>query len=126
MNQLCINCGVLFAPVLVSIALIIWGISSDVIDWGDLKDRKVILPEIGIVLLVLSFVWMFVLLFQNEEDVEYLLLFAPAILGIGVTSVGVFRMRHDVNFTGADYAYAGIALFFGSLLWIYWVLRAFS
>ena len=45
---------------------------------------------------------------------------------IGVTSVGVFRMRHDVNFTGADYAYTGIALFFGALLWIYWVLEAFS
>ena len=125
MSQLCINCGVLFGPVLVSLALIIWGISSELIDWSDLKDRKVIIPEIGIVLLALSFVWMFIQIFQYEE-MDYLHLFGPALIGLGVTSVGVFRMRHDVNFTGADYAYTGIALFFGSLLWIYWVLEAFS
>jgi hypothetical protein len=125
MSQLCMNCGVFFGPVLVSLALIIWGISSKLIDWSDLKDRKVIIPEIGIVLLALSFVWMYIQLFQYEE-IEYLPLFGPALIGLGVTSVGVFRMRHDVNFTGADYAYTGIALFFGSLLWIFWVLEAFS
>jgi hypothetical protein len=104
---------------------IIWGISSKVIDWSDLKDRKVIIPEIGIVLLALSFVWMFIQVFQYEE-IKYSHFFGPALIGLGVTSVGVFRMRHDINFTGADHAYTGIALFFGSLLWIYWVLEAFS
>jgi hypothetical protein len=111
--------------VLVSLALIIWGLSSKVLDWSDLKDRKVIIPEIGIVLLALSFVWMYIQLFRYEE-IKYVQLFAPAFIGLIITSVGVFRMRHDVNFSGADYAYSGIALFFGSLAWIFWVLEAFS
>jgi hypothetical protein len=120
-----INCGVLFGPVLVSLALIIWGLSSKVLDWSDLKDRKVIIPEIGIALLALSFVWMYIQLFRYEE-IKYVQLFGPAFIGLVITSVGVFRMRHDVNFSGADYAYSGIALFFGSLAWIFWVLEAFS
>ncbi len=125
MSELCINCGVLLGPVFVSLALIMWGISSKLINWSDLKDRKVIVPEIGIVLLALSFVWMFIQIFKYEK-MNYLLLFFPAFIGLGVTSVGVFRLRHDVNFSGAEYAYAGIVLFFGSLLWVYWVLQAFS
>ena len=125
MSHLCIMCGVFFAPVLVSIALIGWGLSSKLIDWGDLKDRKIIVAEIGIALLALSFVWMFIQLF-HYEDVRYLHLFGPSFVGLGITSIGIYRMRGDVNFTGVDYAYTGIALFFGSLVWIFWVLQAFS
>lgn len=125
MSHLCINCGIFLGPGFVSLALIIWGISSKLINWSDLKDRKVIVPEIGIVLLALSLVWMFIELFLYEE-IEYLQLFAPSFIGLGITCVGVFRMRNDVNFTGANYAYIGIALFFGSLLWVFWVLQAFS
>ena len=125
MSHLCIMCGVFFGPVLVSIALIGWGLSSKLIDWGDLKDRKIIVAEIGIALLALSFVWMFIQLF-HYEDVRYLHLFGPSFVGLGITSIGIYRMRGDVNFTGVDYAYTGIALFFGSLVWIFWVLQAFS
>jgi len=120
-----INGVVFFAPALVSLVLIIGGLSSKILDWNDLKDRKIIIPEIGIGLLTLSFVWMSDQLFRYEE-LDYLYLFAPALIGLGITSVGVYRLRHDVNFTGADYTYTGIALFLGSLLWIYWVMEAFT
>lgn len=122
---MCINGAVFFAPAFVSIVLIIWGISSKVLDWRDLKDRKIIIPEIGIGLLALSCVWMFNQVFYYEE-INYLHLFAPALIALGITSLGVYRMRNDINFTGADYAYMGIILFFGSLFWIYWVFEAFT
>lgn len=125
MRELCINCGVLLGPVIVSLGLIIGGLSTRLLVWSDLKDRQVIIAEIGIVLLALSSVWMTVLIFRYEE-INYLQLLGPGFIGLGVTSVGIYRMRGDVNFTGVDYAYAGIALCFCALLWVYWVLQAFS
>jgi uncharacterized membrane protein len=126
MSGLCMNCCALLGPVLVSMALIIWGISSKLVNWSDLKDRNIILIAIGIVLLALSFVWMFTQVLQSEEDINYLHLFAPSLMGLAVTSLGVFLMRKDVNFTRLEYAYTGLALFLGSLLWLFWVLQAFS
>jgi hypothetical protein len=126
MGQLCnFNCGVLLGPSIVSLALIMVGISSEMIDWHDLKDRKIIIPEIGIVFLAISFVWMYIQLFEYEK-VNYLELLIPGIIGLVITCVGVFRIRNDVNFSGANYAYTGIILYSGSLLWIVWVLEAFS
>jgi hypothetical protein len=125
MRELCINCGGLLGPVLISLGLIIWGLSTKVINWSDLKDRNNIIPEIGIIVLALAFVWMFVHIFEYEE-IDYLQLFAPAFIGLAVTGAGVYRLRTDINFTGLDYAYAGIALYGGSLFWIFWVFQAFS
>jgi hypothetical protein len=125
LSQLCINGGVLVGPALVSLALIIGGISTRLINWNDLKDRTILVAEIGIVLLALSCVWMFVYLFWYDS-IDYLRLFAPAFVSLGIISAGVYRIRHDVNFTGVGYAYTGIALYSGSLVWIYWVLQAFS
>ncbi len=125
MRELCINCGVLFGPGLASLALIVWGLSSKILDWDDLGDRKIVIVEIGIVVLALSLVWMFALVFQYEE-INYLRLFGPGFVGLGITGIGVYRMRHDVNFTGLDRAYTGIILYSGSLFWIFWVFQAFS
>ncbi len=120
-----IDCGVFFGPVLVSLALIIGGLSSVIVDWSDLKARKVIVAEIGIVLLALGFAWMYIQFFRYQ-DTEYLHLFVPALIGLAVTVVGILPLRHDPNFVGADYAYSGVALYVGSLLWIVWVIESFT
>ncbi|MBN1565209.1 MAG: hypothetical protein JXA10_15295 [Anaerolineae bacterium] len=125
MSGLCINCGVFFGPGFVSLVLLIWAISSKVIDWHDLKKPGIMIVEIGIIILALSLGWMYLQIF-HYETIDYLLLFAPSLIGLGITSVGVLRLRRDTNFTGLDWAYAGIGLFLGALFWIFWVFEAFS
>ncbi len=125
MSTQCVNCGVLVGPAVAALAVIIGGISTRLLNWSDLKNRAILTAVIGMVLLALSSVWMIVRLFVHE-DADYLWLFTPSLIGLAITGAGVYRLRHDANFTGVNYAFAGIVLFFGSLLWMLWVLQAFS